>query len=592
MATKTKKPSGNTKKSLKEKFGIDKAKVRKSLLAGYAAPFILILCAGFNVFFTNAKELGFNFRDFAPLWILFTLLLGGIFSLSLIFTKKTLHNVLFAGYSFLAVAGFVQYMITSLTFAGLPGDHGGIALADTTTKIVNFFVWVIIAAAVFWFTVLAKNTEGGKRLVTFLLILVSVMQLFATVPNAITYISERSESKKTNPNNTVSVLTTNNMLEVSKKENIIVFVLDRFDASYFENFRNTKSPYLEKLDGFTYYADNVSKYPRTYPGITSMVTGVENPFSGRERYLNEAFEKSSFLKDLSKNGYKINLYIPDYYAYNNAYAFSNIVANTTNSDGYTISQPLALQSKLFELSSYFWAPEVFKSTSVSAKSFNDIVISGATAPKYEMTNTSDAEFFDTLCDDGLSTQSKKGTFTFIHLRGCHSPATINENCEVFSTEGTNIYSDIIKQTAGMFKLITEYTDELKDKGLYEDATIIITGDHGALYNDKEEYTTGIRTALLVKESGKEDTPLMTSKAQVSQDNFHASIIKSAGIKTSTDYGRAYWEVPENETVTRIHYFQTWGRANDQNVTYKITGPAANFSNWEIISREDIGKLYK
>lgn len=590
MATKTKNPTERTKKSLKEKFGIDKAKVLKSLLAGFAAPFILILCSGFNVFFTNAKEFGFNFGDFAPLWILFTLIPGCVAFLLLLFTKKTFHNVLFALCSFAAVAGFIQYMITTLTFKGLPGDHGVTALADSTTKIVNFALWVIIAAAILWFAVLAKNTDSGRRIITFLLILVTVMQLFYTGANAVTFISENSEGN--NDSDSGSCLTEENMFEVSQNDNIIVFVIDRFDAGYFESFKKSYPEYLDKLDGFTYYADNISTYPRTYPAVTSMLTGINNDFTSREDYLENAYKNSDFLKDISNNGYKINLYIPSYYSYDNANVFNGMVSNTADMSGHTISKPLSLQYNLFRLSSYFWAPEILKPTDVNAGTFKGLVKSNLDSYKYEMTTSSDAEIYDTFTEDGLSTQSKEGTFTFMHLRGCHAPFTVNENCDVFSEEGTYSYDDLVKQTAGVFKLITEYMDELKDKGLYEDATIIITGDHGALSSDTEEYKKPIRTALLVKESSKADTPLKTSNAQVSQDNLHASIIKSADIKTNKDYGRAYWEISENETVKRTHYFQTWPTNNDQNITYEITGPASDFSNWKITNREDIGKLYK
>lgn len=577
------------KRTLKERLGINKKKVLLSLLVSFAAPVVLLICIGFSVFFANAQEFNFAFADFAPLWISGSLLIGLVFFISLIFTKGVAYNSLFAVYSFLAILGFIQNMVTTMTFEGMPGD-GNATVPDSAKLIINFAVWVVLATVIIWFAVLSQKAAKGRIVISFLLVLVMVMQIAMTIPAAITYISEGDDDPAASSEaNSLVYLTTNDMFEVSSKKNIIVIVLDRFDDKYFQELLASDSPYIDELDGFTYYADNISKYPRTYPAITSMLTGAENDFSSRKNYFNEAYKSSTFLDDIKANGYKLNLYIPTYYTYDNAAVFEGAVSNTSDAKGYTVDNHFALIGKMFELTSYFWAPEMFKSTTISSDAFNSVVSLDGDAPKYEMTQTSDAEFYDTFKETGLSTQSKTGTFTFLHLRGCHSPFTIDENCN--TKPGDNQHS--LAQTTGVFKFLTEYLQELKDLDLYEDATIIITGDHAALSSDKAEYVDPNLTGLLVKESGKQGTPMATSYAQVSQDNFMATIVKSAGIETTNDYGRAYSEIPEDETVVRTHYFQlsTGNSHEDENITYTIIGPGADFKNWKITNREDIGYIY-
>ena len=135
---------------------------------------------------------------------------------------------------------------------------------------------------------------------------------------------------------------------------------------------------------------------------------------------------------------------------------------------------------------------------------------------------------------------------------------------------------------------------MKTLGIYENSTIIITGDHSSLISDTEEYTDENLTALLVKEKGDSGTPLKVSSAPVSQDNFLPAIIKSAGIATNHDYGVPYSDVPEDSKAPRYHYFQvqTGIRKQDVNVTYEITGDGRDFSNWKITNREIIGDVYK
>lgn len=588
MAEETIVTANKTKKSLVKRLEINRQKVLTSLLAGLAAPFILILCTGFNLFFTNASELRFSFGDFAPLWSLLTFCIGLIAFILLLLTKNIVRKILYTLFSFLAIAGFAQYMLTTLTFKGLPADHGASVLAGTGTVIINLAVWILAAAFFIWLGVFFKDTKRASRIITFLLILVTVMQTFATVPNAFIYLSD---SNKKDPDQGMSFLTHDNMFEVSEKDNILVFVLDRLDTEYFESFCKNYPDYIAELDGFTYYADNISTYPRTYPAIASMLTGIDTEFNGRINYFNTAYKNSSFLSDLYNNGYKINLYTPGHYSYEDADVFGGMVSNTAYSISHTISDPVALQTNMLELSSYFWAPEILKSKQISAKSFSQSIDYHTDKFRYDISETSDAEIYSYLRTEGLTTQDEKGTFSFIHLRGCHAPATINENCEVRPEGSSYDYSAAIDQTAGIFKMITDYTDILKEKGLYEDATIIITGDHGALDNDRDDYADPVCTALLVKEKGSAGTPFKESKAQVSQKNLHASIIKSAGIETSVDYGDAYWEIPEGKNVTRTHYFQTLDTSSE-NITYEITGPAADFRNWKIVNREHIGDLYK
>lgn len=579
------------KVSLKEKFGITGNKILTSVLAGFTVPFVLVICSVFSVFFSNASQFAFTLGDFAPALILISLGIFAVITLTLIFTKGTLRGSIFTLCAFLVVAAYIQTFITNLTFQGLPGD-GNVGIASKVKMVINFTLWTILLCVFLWFGILSKKAETGKSVMSFLLILVLVMQTVSLIPAAITYANEQTTTDTTEQNVKKEVfLTTDSMFELSTKENIVVIILDRFDDRYFQALLNTDSPYIDSLEGFTYYQDNISTYPRTYPAITSMVSGINNDYSGsRLQYFEKAYSESPFLKDLKSNGYKTNLYIPSYYAYDNADVFGDLVSNTSAAEGYTITSQSKLIGKLFELSSYFWAPEIFKSNTIGSSSFGDIVTINSDAAKYEMTETKDAEIYQELVESGLRTQNNKNTFTFLHLRGCHSPFTIDENCN--PVEKGSVSST--QQTTGCFKLIDEYFSEMKRLGIYDDATIIITGDHGALDSDSKEYGNENLTGLLVKMSGESGTELKFSSAQVSQDNFLATIVKSAGLKTSTDYGRSYDEVPEGETITRTHYFQlyTGSERKDENLTYTIEGKGTDFSNWSITNRENIGYMYK
>lgn len=565
-----------------QKQSFDKKKLLMSALVGFALPFSLIICASLNMYFANATELKFGVWDFLPLQILATAVIGLLLTAALYFTKGIVHQIIHALCSGVMLASLVQLFITNLTFRGLPGD-GNAQAPETWWVILDFVIWLGIVVAALFSILFVKKEQLVRSVLSFVVILSLVMQVFMVVPTAVTSLTGEEDNT---PATEKSFLTNANMFEVSTKDNIIVFVLDRFDEMYFAEILNGRQDIVDKLDGFTYYSDNISTYPRTYPGITSMITGVNNDFSStRTKYFENAFKDNKFLYDLNKNNYKVNLYISEYYSYDDASVFEGLVANTSVSGDYTVENPFELSYNMFLVGAYFWTPDAIKSQTVSSGKLNAMVKSSGDAKQYEL---DDAGTYAEFAESGLHTQSQKNTYSFLHLRGCHSPFNMDENCQ--TVPDSNSASDSLPQTAGCFKFITEYIDQMKALGVYKDATIIITGDHGVLWSDKKIYEDTKITTLLVKEKGQEGTPLTENKTPVSQANLIPTIVKSAGLDTSTDYGNAYSEVKEG--TTRTHYFQSWNAKPDVNYTYEISGSGHDFNNWKIVEEEEIGALYK
>ena len=324
-----------------------------------------------------------------------------------------------------------------------------------------------------------------------------------------------------------------------------------------------------------------------------MLSGVLNDFSlNRKEYFNEAYKNSVFLKDLKANNYKMNLYIPDYYSYANGEVLTEYASNTAYANGYVVTNTSGLIRRMIFLSAYFWAPVAYKSEKISTGSFHVVGNYVSDKPMYTIEDNSDPEFYQLLTTEGLTANEQQKQFTFLQLRGCHPPFSMNENCEYAPSSGTTS----LQQTTGVFKIIKEYLRQMKELGIYENSTIIITGDHSgsdAWSREISEYDRPMNTALLVKPKGAHSTKTVLSKAPVSQENLQAEIIKSANIQTDNDYGKAYSDISENDTIVRNHYFisTTGGKRKDELVTYEITGDSTDLSNWKVVSREFIGSIY-
>lgn len=575
----------DTKKNinLKEKLSLTKGKILISLLVGFAVPFMLLISSSLSVYFSNAQELSFGIKDYMPAYLVMSAAMFVAISLVLLLTTKWLHNLILTLCAGGVICAYIQTIATTISFRGLPGD-GTATPAGKTQMLINLVVWFVLMALFVFFGVIFKRAELCRKGIIFLLILSMVMQLVSIIPSAINFATADSDI-----NNEQYYLSTENLLELSSKENVVVIVLDNFDRDFYLELVKDNPDALKDFDGFTYYDDNIATYPRTFPAITSMISGVNTDFSmGRTEYFESAYTSTPLFTDLKNSNYKINIFTPSFHSYDNAAVFCDTAENVTLATGNKVTSQQGLIKRMLLLSSYFWLPDFMKSETISANSFNEVVMQEGDTPKYSMDNSNDVRMYDTLVNEGLTTQSEKNTFTFLHLRGCHTPLAMDENCSL-ADESTLTQ---LQQTKGCFKLLGEYIKQMKDLGIYDNATIIITGDHGALGND-DVHSDPSLTALLVKEKGEFGTPIKTSTAQVSQANLHATIIKSAGITTNNDYGTAYSDVAKNETVERTHYFQVYTGSDrkDENVTYKINGTGTDFGNWEITNREEIGYIY-
>jgi hypothetical protein len=236
---------------------------------------------------------------------------------------------------------------------------------------------------------------------------------------------------------------------------------------------------------------------------------------------------------------------------------------------------------------------------LSTPDFNSHAIYDTDAPVYDASDMKDVYEYITK-DDFVSVRSH-GQFSFIHIYGCHTPVKYNLNWEEANEKEQNDTTMALKQS---LTIIYEYIEEMKRLGLYEDATIVITGDHPAALSDTKligetgrSDDNGTRvTAMLFKRAGDSGTPLKTSPAQISQDELWNTIYESEGL-TELKTGESFFDIKEGEEKVRRYLFE-WAvylendKRADEIVEYRITGSARQRENWEIAKRTVVGRIYK
>lgn len=604
-----------------------KKRLPYALLAGFTVSFMFFLFGVLEIFAGNRDEFLFFVTDFILYLVILALISSIIISALIMFLPRSVSVVIFGIVTWIAFMSYVQVLFLNggNSLGGDTGQSQNVAL-----MIADVIIWAVTGIFIISGAMLMSGKKVLKKIYLIGLIALLVMQTAGcasrigditrakkddaaddTASEVHTFdetddvTSDATEAEtdtaapeyRYDPDDLTvldkkgAYLTTKGLDKISDGKNIVIFIIDRFDVSYYNDLIKKEPGFFDRLDGFTYFSDNISLYSRTWPAVPTMITGIDNDFStGANAYFTKAYTESPFLNDLKANNYKVKIYTQKYYCYRDGTPLVDLADNISVASGYTISNTAALIKNLLKLSAYRYAPNAIKdSINISSASFSGIVELNGASPLFEI---NDPETCAKILENGLSYDSSGNSYTFIHFNGCHSPYNMDAEANRLETEIKDS-SGAIDQLRGCFKAIYYYLDEMKRLGVYDDATVVITGDHPRARDDKKEPEQPRLTALFVKPSGSYGKPLSYSQAQVSQDNLIPTLVKSAGIQTENDYGRSYFEVPEGIDTVRYHKFELSDGVTPKIVTFKVTGKGSDFSNWTIDSYKEIaGSFYK
>lgn len=582
-----------------------------ALLGGFALPFTLFMGV-FETYAGNYDEFRFSFSDFAPFLILIcagaALLLCGL----LLVLRGRAFDVAVAVVLSLSFMASVQNMFLNVGISSLTGDGLGMTI-HPAWMIGNLLIWIAVTVGGVLAVLLVKKRKPLRLAITVILVVLVGMQMPSLVTLSLTtdvYVPkdqtvevsqlETQGETDTHTNDTPDtghvqggdadtqtesetqaapvidagpkVLTTKNLYTVGAEKNVIVFCIDRFDIRYVDEVKAAHPDYFEAWEDFVYYEDNITAYSRTYPAIASMLTGKINEFKkgvGAAEYFYDGYQNSPLFKGLKAQDFSINVYTDDYYAYRDAAEMVGFVDNISGFTDYTVKNKTGLCVDLLKLSAYRYSPVVLKpALGISTDAFEQYVSYDTEYPMYELR---DDQVYAGLQENGLTVGAHDNHFAFIHLWGIHPPYRLGED------------KTSLGATLGCLELVRLYVEELKALGLYENATIIITGDHPDPISDDVPPDMPRLTALFVKQAGKSGEPFRESDAQVGQlNNFIPSILSEAGASVDAALGECYWDVPEDENRTRYYHFPvnpTSERGEYWVARFVISGNGRDFSNW-------------
>ena len=547
------------------------------------------------VFFSPLEVLMANAGEFFPpfgnvWWIqLLSALAAALILAGFMLLLPGRAGLISAGISFsLGLAAYIQILFLNGDMVALTGDKMSILQSQT---VLNLCLWVAVVAgtvfaAAFFGQKHRKGTETVLRAVSAALIL---MQLAGFASSLLT--------RDLAPKHPEHTLTTEGEFELSREQNAVVYVLDTADGVFVREMLDRYPELYESLSGWIWYPNATSRFSRTYPALPYMLTGNDcNMGMPVSNTLNQVYEDSLFLKNMNGEGCDCRVFtwspelVSDkadpWIANSSAYQFGSF--SNLNLPG--------LETSLLKVALYKCLPYCLKDAfSYTMQELNTASFNSLNDPDSYFAYL-DPDFMYDLEDEPLTvSDSYRKAFRFYHFFGTHPGADWDENLEPLSDEEGEEPADVDYPAAlrGCFRNVEEFIRQMKKLGVYEDATIIITADHGLSGDVGPGEPLGLQQpacpVMMVKYPRSDlSKPLQVDRAPVSQDEIFTTVEKGLGIPvTGTGSGKSFNDYSEGDSRERIHFHTAIRHPENSDIAlmeYLINGDAEDFSSWHYTGR--------
>ena len=539
-----------------------------------------------EVVLMNAGEFNFPFENVWWFQLGIALAAGLLLSLVLLALPPRAGRIAAAVPLGLGLAAYVQAMFLNGAMVSLTGARMKLTDGERTG---NLVIWALILLAVLIGTVLLqrKNRKRTDLVMRGLSLALIAVQSAAMVSQALTGGTPEKKPEQ--------YLSVEGEFELARDTNVIEFVLDTADGTFVRRMLELFPELSDSLAGWVYYPNATSTHSRTYPSIPYMLTGeichMDVPVSD---YVDRAFENSGFLKGLYEKGTDIRIFTWD-----PALVSASAGDYIANSSGYKYSRfenlnlP-KLEENLMHIALYKSLPYQFKNSfqyNIVLINYNSFRMSEAFNRDFSYMDPSfrnDLMIYDPMTvTDGYSR-----AYRFYHLFGTHPGADWDENLEGAEDAEEAAWDLDFRARAlrGSFRMIEEYIGCMKELGLYDRATIIVTADHGI--SDDEDMVTNLdrKTVscpiMMVKYAQCDQSrPMQVDSSPVAHEDIFATVEEALGAPVSgTGSGRALNEYTKDEPRDRFYYHSAFRSDEEGEIAlreYLIDGDAEELSNWHI-----------
>ena len=496
----------------------------------------LFIFGPINMYAGNANELWFPLSAILPMLLVLAL---GLFSVLVVF--GCFLPVRFSRYIIALVFGLGIAFYIEGTF--IPMDYG--ILDGKAVEWIKYadrifydnIIWSLCLILPLLLLLIKSNLF--KKLVPMVCIALILMQ-GAGLVGVLPRISRNSGNS--------DYLTDEGKFTLGKEENIIVIILDCFDHRMFERSIGNSKALANSFNDFIHYENSMSTFSYTGPSIPSILTGIpyDNSIPFAE-YVNSAYEKYPLLENLSNAGYDSRIF-----TFQNLTPISNNKVNTYIANKNKINNQMKrrLTYLMGQLTLMRQVPICLKENIwLAYDSFEKVKSKKIDYSNLGMEINTDLSFLNQLKQDGLTLIEGKA-FRFYHFQGAHDQLNMDSNLNIVKDckDGNLGRLDLAE---GSLKIVAKFLQKIKNAGVYENSTIIITGDHSISTDPTMAYY--LAPVMLIKYKNSNCNSIKKSSAPVTNKDIAATIMEI--IQPNNNYGGvAISKIGENAKRIRKFYF--------------------------------------
>lgn len=507
--------------------------------------FTTCIYAPFEMYLTNRDELWFQVSQFwwVPLACGLTAMLAA-WILGILFKGK-LRSLYEGGLFGFALASYIQGNFLNLRVGVLNGAD--IPWREYRRHFIIDGVIFCLIVIIFLVMSFLKNNIFRKVSCVVSAFLVAI-QFVALIVMLVPAVMEAK------PQEEIGFLSDKDLYKVASDENIIVFLLDMFDDTYFKQIMEEEPEIADQLEGFTYFNNATGAYSTTVYSVMHIMSGdyFLNEMS-RGIWPEERGKSRLWQDELTESGYELNLY-----GYSN-WIPTRIVEESTNyvNAALRINHYKNFTIDLYRLVMCKYFPDMLKP--YIWMNGNELNRWKEPDSEYHAFSTDNIVFRDGITQEGISIGDADKIFKFIHIDGSHYPYYIDENANRVEEDSVSAVSC----ARGALRIVQNYMDGMKKNGSYENASIFIIADHGY-------YWDGVLTnpVMLVKPSGSVGK-MNISNAPVCQKDLQATILELAGLNQDHSYGKSVFEIQEGEKRERLFYQYNLQEQGNGNGNYRL-----------------------
>ncbi len=372
------------------------------------------------------------------------------------------------------------YLQGNLLAGNLPALDGSVIDWNkfTNNDILTLAIWIALGGiAIFMLFKL-----GVKRTLKYSMIGAGALFIMLTVSLVTEMISWNSFALKDS-----TVNTNKNFNEISTNKNFIILLNDAIGSVEFNSVLEENPEYKKVFEDFTYYPDTLGCFPCTRDTIPVVLGGAVNKNEMKfEDFASKAYNESPFFKELTEDGYEINLYESELVWYGSR---SYNVSNSADYKNYRLPFGKFWQEEL-KYVSYKYLPYYYKRYSgIETMDFNNLV---------DMYIWDDHTVYKNILSTPELSKTDTKSFRFVHTEGAHIPFKYDKDLNILEDYGT--YEMKIEASITM---LNAYIERLKANGAYDNSVIIVMADHGNTdLNEAEDMLVRANPMFMVKGFGE------------------------------------------------------------------------------------------